>query len=80
DPAQPLSAVATEVAAQIRELKRYERFPYGDLARALSSDPTAPPSGRGGGGGAPHGPGWGGGPRPPRRGAPGVSCGAVPGR
>ncbi|MGK8505389.1 AMP-binding protein [Nocardia asiatica] len=43
DPAQPLSAVATEVAAQIRELKRYERFPYGDLARALSSDPTAPP-------------------------------------
>ncbi|WP_067477354.1 amino acid adenylation domain-containing protein [Nocardia amamiensis] len=43
DPAQPLSAVASEVAAQIRELKRYERFPYGDLARALSSDPTAPP-------------------------------------
>ncbi|WP_280253133.1 non-ribosomal peptide synthetase [Nocardia abscessus] len=43
DPAEPLSAVATEVAAQIRELKRYERFPYGDLARALNSDPTAPP-------------------------------------
>ncbi|WP_280244663.1 non-ribosomal peptide synthetase [Nocardia abscessus] len=43
DPSEPLSAVATEVAAQIRELKRYERFPYGDLARALNSDPTAPP-------------------------------------
>ncbi|MGQ4599558.1 amino acid adenylation domain-containing protein [Nocardia sp. R6R-6] len=43
DPSAPLSAVAAEVTAQIRELKRYERFPYGDLARALSSDPTAPP-------------------------------------
>ncbi|WP_051407051.1 non-ribosomal peptide synthetase [Nocardia sp. CNY236] len=43
DKTQPLSHVASAVAAQIRELKRYESFPYGDLARALSSDPTAPP-------------------------------------
>ncbi|MFR9753182.1 amino acid adenylation domain-containing protein [Nocardia sp. 004] len=43
DPAEPLSSVAAAVTTQIRELKRHERFPYGDLARALNSDPTAPP-------------------------------------
>ncbi|WP_228002531.1 amino acid adenylation domain-containing protein [Nocardia australiensis] len=39
----PLAQVAAEVTQQIRNLKKRQRFPYGDLARALNSDPSAPP-------------------------------------
>ncbi|MFQ6326153.1 amino acid adenylation domain-containing protein [Nocardia sp. CWNU-33] len=39
----PLAQVAAEVTQQIRGLKKHQRFPYGDLARALNSDPSAPP-------------------------------------
>ncbi|NEW56597.1 amino acid adenylation domain-containing protein [Nocardia cyriacigeorgica] len=38
-----LADVATDVAAQIKALKKRQRFAYGDLMRALAEDPSAPP-------------------------------------
>lgn len=38
-----LSESAADVGAQIRELKKRQRFAYGDLVRAMAVDPTAPP-------------------------------------
>ncbi|WP_280453353.1 condensation domain-containing protein [Nocardia cyriacigeorgica] len=38
-----LAEVATDVAAQIKALKKHQRFAYGDLMRALAEDPSAPP-------------------------------------
>ncbi|MFI9505408.1 amino acid adenylation domain-containing protein [Nocardia sp. NPDC052566] len=43
DRAASLADLAAEVTQQIRKLKKHQRFPYGDLTRALNSDPTAPP-------------------------------------
>ncbi|MFC8046863.1 amino acid adenylation domain-containing protein [Nocardia sp. NPDC057353] len=43
DREQPLSALAAQVAQQIKAGKRHQRFPFGDLTKALAADPTAPP-------------------------------------
>ncbi|UGT60610.1 amino acid adenylation domain-containing protein [Nocardia asteroides] len=40
---QPLAALAAQVAQQIKASKRHQRFPFGDLTKALAPDPTAPP-------------------------------------
>nr|WP_269781645.1 non-ribosomal peptide synthetase [Nocardia bovistercoris] len=39
----PLVRIAEQVSQRIRELKKYQRFPYGELARAVNPDPAAPP-------------------------------------
>lgn len=39
----PLAAIAQQVTQQIRKLKKHQRFPYGELTRALNPDPAAPP-------------------------------------
>ncbi|MGY4100852.1 amino acid adenylation domain-containing protein [Nocardia sp. R16R-3T] len=39
----PLARIAEQVTQQIRKLKKHQRFPYGELARALNPDPAAPP-------------------------------------
>ncbi|WP_067654996.1 amino acid adenylation domain-containing protein [Nocardia harenae] len=40
---QPLAALAAQVAQQIKVGKRHQRFPFGDLTKALAPDPTSPP-------------------------------------
>ncbi|MEV5836836.1 amino acid adenylation domain-containing protein [Nocardia sp. NPDC052112] len=39
----PLARIAEQVTQQIRKLKKYQRFPYGELTRARNPDPAAPP-------------------------------------
>ncbi|WP_330253636.1 amino acid adenylation domain-containing protein [Nocardia sp. NBC_00565] len=39
----PLARIAEQVTQQIRKLKKHQRFPYGELTRALNPDPVAPP-------------------------------------
>ena len=39
----PLARIAEQVTQQIRKLKKHQRFPYGELTRALNPDPAAPP-------------------------------------
>ncbi|MEV4236399.1 amino acid adenylation domain-containing protein [Nocardia sp. NPDC049737] len=39
----PLRQIAEQVTQQIRKLKKHQRFPYGELTRALNPDPAAPP-------------------------------------
>ncbi len=39
----PLTRVAEQVTEQIRKLKKHQRFPYGELTRALNPDPAAAP-------------------------------------
>ncbi len=39
----PLLRIAEQVTQQIRKLKKHQRFPYGELTRALNPDPAAPP-------------------------------------